>query len=328
MLSGCASALPQTPFDAAGPVAQWQLDLLKLTLWFAIAIGVAVCAILLYVVWRFREKDPTDKSVPAQIQGNHKLEVLWTIIPIVILTIVSIPTVRVAFQAHASTAADAMPVRVIAHQWWFEFEYPGTDVTTANELYIPVGRDIQIALESDDVIHSFWVPKLAGKVDLIPGRINQMWFRAEREETYFGQCAEFCGAAHAQMRFRVIALPQAEFDAWLLKQQAGHPEVPTDPVAKLGYELFMGTTPAKANCLICHAVDGTKAQGAVGPNLTNFGARSTLAAGVYENTEEHLKQWIRKPSELKPGVKAMPPHPNMTEEELHAIVTYLQSLGK
>lgn len=327
VLSGCAASLPQTPFDPAGPVAQWQLDLLKLTLWFAIGIGILVSGILIYVVWRFRDRDPKDKSVPEQVQGNHTLEVIWTIIPIVILVVVAIPTVQVAFKAHTTSAADALEVSVKAHQWWFAFEYPETGVVTANELYIPVGKDVRISLQSNDVIHSFWVPKLAGKVDLIPGRTNQMWFRADRAEVYYGQCAEFCGAAHAQMRFRVIAVEQAEFDAWMARQQKGE-AIPTAGQEKLGYELFMGATPSKATCITCHAINGTKAEGKIGPDLTNFGERSTLAAGVYENTEAHLKQWIRQPKEMKPGVVVMPAHPNLTDEELDAIIAYLQTLGK
>ncbi|HWI53256.1 MAG TPA: cytochrome c oxidase subunit II [Symbiobacteriaceae bacterium] len=323
-LTGCAKALPQSPFDAAGKVARMQMDLLKLSLWFAIGIGAFVTIALLFVVFRFRAKGTEEKAIPRQIHGNHLLEVAWTIIPIVILAIVGVPTVKTAFATRATQNPNDLQVRVIGHQWWWEFQYPQLGITTANELYIPVGKDVQITLESADVIHSFWTPKLAGKMDVIPGRVNHMYFDAEREEEYYGQCAELCGTSHANMKFRVQALAQAKFDAWVAERKAGA-KTPTDEQALAGMDLFMGKTPSKANCITCHTIDGTKAQAKVGPNLSNVGARSMIAAGVLENTEEHLKQWIRNPQSVKPGAK-MVAHPNLSDQELEAIVKYLQSL--
>ncbi|HLN64976.1 MAG TPA: cytochrome c oxidase subunit II, partial [Symbiobacteriaceae bacterium] len=307
-LSGCAGAMPQNPFDAAGTVSKMQMDLLKLSLWFAIGIGTFVTLALLYVVFRYRQK-PGDnpKAVPEQIHGNHTLEIAWTLIPIIILAIVAVPTVKTAFATKSSKDPNAVQVKVIGHQWWFEFQYPEHGIITANELVIPVGKDVSAEITSADVIHSFWIPKLAGKMDLIPGRLNHMWFNAERPELFYGQCAEFCGTAHANMRFRVRAVSQQEFDAWIAAHKQA-PPIPTAGKELQGYELVMGKTPAKANCISCHTINGTKAQAKVGPNLSNVGERATIAAGLVDNTEEHLKQWVRNPQSIKPGV-TMPAHP-------------------
>lgn len=327
LLTGCGKDLPQTPFDPAGPVARTQLSVLNLTLWFAIGIGTVVSAILIYIVLRFRSR-LDDKSVPTQIHGSFKLEVLWTLIPIIILSVVAVPTVKAAFSTYQPSAAEGetMLVKVIGNQWWFAFEYPDQKVVTANELYIPVNKAIRLELTSNDVIHSFWIPKLAGKTDVIPNRVNKMWIKAEETGLFYGQCVEFCGTAHALMRFRVQVVSQEEFDAWIKTRQAGVQE-PTDPVALAGKALFEGKNPAKAACFTCHTIDGTKAQGKVGPNLSNIGARSTLGAGVVENNEQTLKEWVRSPRILKPGVK-MVDHPNLTDEELNAIVAYLRGLNK
>ncbi|MDF2628873.1 MAG: cytochrome c oxidase subunit [Symbiobacteriaceae bacterium] len=326
VLTGCAKAseLPQSPFDTAGPVARAQTDLMTLSLWFAGGIGLFVTVALLFVVFRYRDKKGNDKSVPKQIQGNHKLEIAWTLIPIIILGIVGVPTVQTAFATRATQDPNDLHVIVTGHQWWWEFEYPQLGIVTANELYIPTDKDVQITLKSADVIHSFWVPKLAGKMDVIPGRENHMFFNAEREEEFFGQCAEFCGTSHANMKFRVQSLTQDKFDAWVKARQAGA-ATPTDPDALAGMNLFMGANKSKANCIVCHTIDGTNAKAKVGPNLTNVGARSTIGAGLVENTKEHLMQWIRNPQSLKPGNK-MAAHPNLTEQELEQIVKYLQGL--
>jgi len=319
-LTGCgkASELPQGFLDTKGPVAQAQSGLFVLTMWIAIGIGTVVTLLLLFIVWKFRAR-PGQKDIPEQVHGNSTLEIAWTLIPVVILIIVGIPTVRIAFGYSAPPTPAALTVRAVGHQWWFEFEYPKEKFVTANELYIPAGQPILIQLESQDVIHSFWVPKLAGKMDMIPNRVNTFWIQADEPGYFYGQCAEFCGAAHAKMRFRVHALSQPDYDAWVLERQAGAKE-PTTDLARHGKEVFMGNI-----CISCHAIDGTKAQGTVGPNLSNYGARSTLAAGVLENTEENLKAWIKAPHEIKPGVK-MPGFAQLSDADLDAMVAYLQSL--
>jgi cytochrome c oxidase subunit 2 len=324
VLTGCGYKSNQSPLDPIGPVAKMQSGLLYLSMYFAAGIGTTVAVLLLYMVFKYRAKG-NEATNPPQIQGNHKLEVIWTLIPIIILAIVAVPTVRVSFATYKSSDPNALKVRVIGNQWWFAFEYPDLGIATGNELFVPVGKDVQLELTSRDVIHSFWVPKLAGKVDVIPGRVNVMWFNAPEAGYYYGQCAEFCGTSHANMRFRVHALPQAEFDAWVAKMKEGVKE-PTDPVAKRGYDLFMGKEKTKANCITCHAINGTPAKGNIGPNLTNLGERTTLAAGLVPNTEENLKKWIKDPKSVKQGVTIMPAHPNLSDEDMKALVTFLESL--
>jgi cytochrome c oxidase subunit 2 len=314
-----------------------QLDLLNLTLWLALGIGIIVSGVLIYVVLRFRMKPGDEKSVPKQIEGNHRLEIVWTIIPIVILAVVAVPTVKAAFETHVPAASygDPMTITATGHQWWFEFEYAGLKnearadgrVVTANELWIPVGKPVIVKLTSDDVIHSFWVPKLAGKVDMIPGRTNQMWLKADEAGIYYGQCAEYCGSAHANMRFRVIAVSQSDYDKWIAHRQTAV-AAPTDAQAIGGKALFEGEKGNNSYCFKCHAIDGSaKANGATAPNLSNIGSRTTLGAGIIPNTDENLRKWIKDPTSIKPGVK-MPRHPGLTNEELDQIVAYLRSLNK
>jgi cytochrome c oxidase subunit 2 len=326
VLTGCGANLKQSPFDPHGDVIRMQMSLLKMSLWFAIAIGAFVTVALLYVVFRFRQKPGQENVVPKQIHGSTVLEITWTLIPIIILAIVAVPTVRTAFATKSSKDPKALQVKVVGNQWWWGFEYPEYGIVTANELVIPVGKDVAATLVSNDVIHSFWIPKLAGKMDVIPGRENHMWFNAEDADLYWGQCAEFCGASHANMRFRVRAVSQQEFDAWVKDRQAGA-KTPTDPDALAGMELFMGKIPGHASCYVCHTVDGTKAKGTVGPNLSNIGSRPTIGAGLIDNDPEGnaLRAWVRNAPSIKPGI-VMPAHPNLTDQELNQVVKYLQSL--
>lgn len=319
-LSGCGQ-LPQNVFDPKGTVAEMQLDLLNYTMWFAIIIGAVVAVGLLYVVMKFRDKGTANQPVPKQIHGSTKLEILWTVIPILILVSVAVPTVTTGFASYEPAAKDnAITITATGHQWWFQFDYPEHNFTTGNEMVIPVGKPIVVMLESNDVIHSFWVPKLAGKVDLVPGRTNKMWLDATEPGIYYGQCAEYCGSAHANMRFRVKAVSQAEYDQWVSDRKAGAVK-PTDAQAIKGQAVFEKT------CAACHAIDGTKAQGKVGPNLSNIGARSTLAAGMVENTEENLRLWVRNPKNFKPTDK-MPNHESMPDADFDALIKYLRSLNK
>lgn len=320
LMAGC-STLPQSPLDPKGPVAQTQTGLLMYTLWIALGIGVFVTAALLFVVFKFRAR-PGQAAVPKQIHGNHTLEIIWTIIPILILVSVAFPTVEAAFST--STPPDgSLMVKAYGNQWWFGFEYPEEGIITANELRIPVGKPVKLELTSRDVIHSFWVPKLAGKTDMIPNRVNTMWMQADEPGEYLGQCAEFCGEQHAKMRFRVLAMEQADYDAWVKERQAmSQGPADLDPVAAHGRELFEGNG---GGCFACHSIDGTKAQGTVGPNLTDVGQRSTIAAGIMENNYENLKAWVKSPSDFKPGT-SMPSHARLSEQDLDAVVKYLQSL--
>lgn len=331
------------------------------SLYIAGGIGFVVSLLLVIVVLRFRAK-PGQTEVPKQIHGSTKLEILWTAIPIAILVSVAIPTVKTAFATFGRVENPDMTIRVVGHQWWFEFQYPDQKVTTANELVIPVGKKVDIELISDDVIHSFWVPKLAGKTDVIPNRLNHMWFQADETGLYYGQCAEYCGDSHAKMRFRVKVVSNEEYVAWMdtrLAQQKGLPES-TDPDIAAGRALFEGKTITgvskvtgkpipKVNCATCHSIDGTTAKGKTAPNLSNLGARHTVGGGILENyignepkdlagagpavdtnlQAENLKKWIRNPAEFKPGT-IMPAHgeEKLTDKELGQVVKFLQSLNK
>lgn len=321
LVSGHASAaLPQSALEPAGPVARMQLDLFNITLYISLFIFVVVGSALAYAVIRFRRK-PGD-GIPPQTHGNARLEIIWTAVPIVLLLFMAVPTVRMSFELAAAPAGDNVQVRVIGYQWWWAVEYPEHGFTTANEMRIPVGRPVEITLESADVIHSFWVPRLAGKVDVIPNRANTMWFQADEPGVYYGQCAEYCGTSHANMRFRVIALEPEEYDAWIASRTSSDVAVQaaaTGDLAARGHDLFMNGA-----CAACHRIDGTPAQGTVGPDLTDFGSRLTLAAGMYDNTPDNLAAWIKDPKAVKPG--ALMPAIPMSDADIDALVAFLQAL--
>ncbi|MGH9198367.1 MAG: cytochrome c oxidase subunit II, partial [Acidimicrobiia bacterium] len=212
---------------------------------------------------------------------------------------------------------------VTAHQWWWEYEYPDEGVVAANELHIPIGRPVYLELKSVDVIHSFWVPKLAGKQDVVPGRSNFMTLRATRPDTYFGQCAEFCGLSHANMRLLVVSESEENFEEWIAeqKQPAGKP---TNTLALQGEKLFQ-----EGQCAGCHTIDGTNAQGKVGPNLTHLFARQRFAGAIFDLNRENLVRWLRDPPAMKPMLpdKGLGmPNLNLSEEEIEALVAYLETL--
>ncbi|MFZ5817765.1 MAG: cytochrome c oxidase subunit II [Bacillota bacterium] len=319
LLAGC-STLPQSPLDPRGPVAQSQTGLLMYTLYVAIGIGIFVTAALLFVVIKFRAR-PGQTAVPKQVHGNHTLEVIWTIIPILILISVAYPTVSAAFST-ATPPDGSMTIKAHGNQWWFGFEYPEGFVT-ANELRIPKGKPVKLEITSRDVIHSFWVPKLAGKMDMIPNRTNVMWLQADETGLFYGQCAEFCGDSHAKMRFRVRVMEEQEYTAWVEQRKAmmaGPKNL--DATAAKGKALFE----KEAACFACHAIDGTPAKGNVGPNLTDVAQRSTIAGGIMENTYENMVAWISNPAQFKPGT-TMPAHkPRLSDDQIDAIVKYLESL--
>lgn len=346
LMMGCTPEHSQSTFDTKGPVAENQLFIFNVIFWAGMVVFVVVEGALLYMIFRFRRKD--GQGDPKQTHGNTRLEIIWTIIPVFVLIVAAVPTIQGIFYAASPPASSTKPplvVDVIGHQWWFEFRYanpanPQEQIAVANELFIPVQRPVVFRLDSVDVIHSFWVPKLAGKVDMIPNNDNTMWFEAYEPGEFFGQCAEFCGVSHANMRFKAIAVPQAEFDAWLQHQATGAPE-PSDALAAEGKRLFRS-----AGCSGCHADssiiklrdDGSLLPGRTGPNLTHVASRiNHLGFDEYRNTEfefeddsgnrqlfvneagmpvmngsgqpfvsdsilqKNLKSWITDPNERKPG---------------------------
>lgn len=333
LLVSCYPSNPMSTFDAQGPVARSQLNLFWVIFWAAVFVFVTVEGVLVYSVIRYRRRP--GQGTPAQVEGNSRLEVAWTIAPAIVLAVIAVPTVTTLFElAEPPPGEDVLEVRVIGHQWWFEFQYPDLTyrdadgkarvLTTANELHIPVGVAVNFTLESGDVIHSFWVPKLGGKTDLIPNNVNTMWLKADEPGVYFGQCAEFCGLSHALMRFRVIAEPREEFDRWV-QGQMRPPVTPTEELATEGARIFAEEALAGGQrCVFCHTVEGLQIQGTTGPNLSHVASRSTIAAALMERTDENLARWLKDPPAMKPG--SIMPNLALTESQIGALVAYLQTL--
>ena len=328
LLVGCTPDHPQSTFDTSGPVAESQLILFYWIFWAAVIVFVIVGGILVYAAVRYRRR-PGDGD-PEQIHGHTRLEIAWTIVPALVLIVVAVPTVVTIFDNANSPEPGALTIDVIGHQWWWEFRYPEQGLVTANELHIPVGEVVNVNLDSKDVIHSFWIPKIAGKVDVVPNHKNTMWIQADEPGLYLGQCAEFCGVAHAHMRFRVIAEPRDEFEAWIARQLEPATS-PSDPLALEGHDVFMTS---QAGCWSCHKIEGTeKARGTTGPNLTHVASRSHIASGILENTQGNLRRWLEDPDDVKPGnIMARDgevftnPDKKLTEPEISALVAYLRTL--
>jgi cytochrome c oxidase subunit 2 len=328
VLLACSATGVDAPMSTVQPAsdhADEVQSVYRVVFYLAAAVFVVIMVVSVWFTLGFRDNG---RRQARQFHGNARLEVLWTVIPVLIVITMAVPTFRAIFAVAAEPPADALRVEAIGHQWWFEFRYlddkGNTTITTANEFHVPAGRAVNVTLKSDDVIHSFWVPQLFGKTDIVPGHVNHLWFTphasAAREEAYLGQCMELCGVSHANMRFRLFVDTPSAYEAWAKKEAAAR----TTPSgsASAGEAAFL-----KAPCIGCHTVQGTTAAGKVGPNLTHVGGRSTLAAGIMPNTPENLAKWIRNSADFKPGSK-MPPHPAATlnDQDLQAIVAYLQSL--
>lgn len=313
--SACAgtNAGPQDFLSPEGPIAERADRLWDLTFGIAVVIFIIVEGILVFTLVRFRRRPGREA---AQFHGNTKVEVVLTLIPTLILAGLAVPTVK-AIADLAKEPSDALNITVTAKQFWWQYEYPDAEVVTANEMHVPTDQNVLLTLEGADVIHSFWIPKLTGKQDVVPGRTNRMQFKAVEPGTYWGQCTEFCGLSHANMRLRVIAHEPEEFQQWLLDQQQPAAASVSGP-ATAGRDIFM------KNCVNCHAIEGTDAQGTSAPNLTHFATRETFAGAMFENTTENLKRWIDNPPAVKPGVK-MPDY-GLSSQEIEAVVAYLQSL--
>lgn len=393
---------PQSTFDTQGPVAKSQLEVFYVTVWVTLAIFVIVAGVLAYATLKFkaRKSDDEHAPVPPQGHGNPFVELGLIAASVAALVVIAVPTLKAIWYTYdvpEAERANAYEVTARGLQWWFQFEYPMEQIDgagqliTGNELVIPAGRPVRINLRTSDVIHSFWVPKLGGKVDMIPNRGNHMWLQADEPGYFWGQCAEFCGESHAVMRFRVIALAADDFAAWVENQKkpARTIEVPADaeiPQAVFasydmtrqrrnapGYSAEFDADPMGAwvakqfpekdenpalvakgralfkekNCITCHSVRGHDGVGVNGPDLTHFGSRTTLAAGLLENTPRDLHRWIVHPNDVKPGNKMwvgvngmagyleMNPetrrptgqrHIQVSDEDGRALVEYLLSL--
>jgi len=309
-------------FKPLSTPAELGFEVSLLALIVCAAIFIVVAGLLTYAIVKFRARPGDDGKEPPQIYGSNQLEMAWTVIPILIVFVLMLVTARtIADVQNAKLPTDALKVRVVGHQWWWEIHYPDFGVVTANELHIPVSareqrRPTALNLESADVIHSFWVPQLAGKTDVIPNRANAMWVEPHATGTYLGNCAEYCGTQHAKMMLRVVVESPEEFAKWIASQKAPAPDNAT---GRAGRDLFMKTA-----CVNCHRVAGTTAAGVFGPDLTRLMTRETIAAGAAPNTPEKLRAWVKDPQTIKPG--CLMPDMQLREEEVTQIVAWLMTL--
>ena len=318
-IAGCSDTdRPMTTLAPKSDLAQWIQSLyIQVTIWDAIIFAIVIAAFFLAV---FVFSSRVGEAAPASTASSDLgLEIAWTLGPTLVLLMISVPTIRTIFRSQpAVPPRGAFEIKVVAHQWWWEFDYPD-GAKTSNELHIPVNRPIRLTLESGDIIHSFWVPQLGGKRDVVPGQINELTFVATVPGVYPGQCAEFCGLSHANMRFRAFVDSPDEFAKWDKEQLAGPlPISSSDSLAADGAKVF-----ADSPCTTCHMIQGVS-KGYIGPDLTHFGGRTTLAAGVLKNTPENVAKWIEDPQEIKPGAN-MPPL-LLPGPKLNALVAYLESL--
>lgn len=306
-----------SPFLPAGPEGAAIAQLFAAILVIAGIIFVIVTGLVLYISFRYRSR--SDSGEPTPNFGSNRMEVLWTVGPAILLVGVFTLTVGTIRALTPPPQTETQPdVIVIGHQWWWEVKYPATGVTTANEIHIPAGKRLLFQVGTADVIHSFWVPQLGRKMDMIPGRMNYVWYQVDEPGVYLGTCSEYCGAQHAWMRIRVVAQTQEEFDAWQ-QQQAQPASTPTSALAQEGQQLFQQLT-----CVNCHTIQGTPANAVVGPDLTHVASRSTLASGVLENTPQNLASWLADPQSIKPGIRM--PNLQLTGPQIGALVTYLETL--
>jgi cytochrome c oxidase subunit II len=350
--ASCAPHATQSSLKPAGPQAQEIKNLFIPVFWVAVGVFVIVEGGIVFIIIKYRHRKDRDR-IPAQIHGNSRLEIGWTIVPAFILAIVMIPTVSLIWKLAAPPPANALHVTVQGHQWWWGFEYTDPDMTTyygtdhpitvADVMVIPVGRPVYLDLESVgglisgpnppatadyEVIHSFWVPQLAGKQDVVPQRTNHILLSADYAGVFTGQCAEFCGLEHGKMRFKVLALDQADWQAWVANEKLPAPS-PNSTLATLGRQIFLNPLSGdRGTCVTCHSIGGTDASSPAAPDLTHFYApsHSCFAGCDFSTTDtEALRAWLADPNAVKYGAK-MPDY-NLTSSEIDALVAYLQSLG-
>lgn len=324
LFSSCGGI--QNSINPAGPHAQNLSRLWWLMFYVCSAVFVLVIIALAIAVRRGSQKSDLNPVLdpPAEQESRKRTAVLSAVtVTVIVLFVFSL----YSFSSGRSLTADlaqknGLSIEVTAHQWWWEARYNDVDAsnifTTANEIHIPVGVPVTFTLHAGDVIHSFWVPNLGGKKDLIPGKISTVWLQADKPGVYRGQCAEYCGLQHARMAFWIVADPQDQFNAWRQNQTQTSVPPATDSQRR-GQQVFLSST-----CVMCHAINGTTAGSNIGPNLTHVGSRNTIAAATLSNTREHLARWIADSQSFKPGNKM--PQNNLSEQDLQAVTDYLQSL--
>jgi cytochrome c oxidase subunit 2 len=322
----CNATSPENPvpsiFKPESTPADWVFHLSGFVLAITGLIFVVVCSLLVYVITKFRRRGSDDGREPPQVYGSNQIELSWTVIPILIVLVLFLATARVLHQVQdAPKPPTAVEVTVIGHQFWWEYRYPTLGVVTANELHVPVSDPASptptfFKLLSADTDHSFWIPQLAGKTDLIPNQINEMWIDPHHVGIYVGQCAQYCGTQHAKMLLWVSVDSHEDFDAWIHSQK----QLANQDEKELAGKRVFETTA----CMNCHAIAGTVATGRFGPDLTHLMSRGTIAAGAAQNTPEKLRLWIQNPEAIKPG--SLMPAMQLNEADLDALVRYLETL--
>lgn len=306
--------------------AELLLEPTHLVLLICLGIFLVVVGVLVYVLIKFRPRGEQDHlEEPPQVYGSYNIEMAWTVIPCLIVFVLVLVSARSIVEIQDQPMPDdALQIRLIGHQWWWEIQYPELGIITANEIHVPVSskdgkaRPTHITLESADVIHSFWVPQLAGKTDLVPNRVNHTWVEPFKTGVFLGNCAEYCGTQHANMLLRVIVQTPEDFEKWV-ENQKQLPVEPKSAIAIQGRKDFYDLS-----CVACHKIDSTPAEGVFGPDLTKFAIRQTLGAGVAENTAENLHAWLENPDALKPGCYM--PDMKLSPAQLDSLVAYLQTL--
>ena len=316
VLTGCSGPFPQSTLAPKSDYTGAVDALFTNIFWWAVVVFVLVEGLLLVAILRFRAR--AGAPPPKPVHGHTILEIGWTLAPALILVFIAVPTMRTIFATAGHAPEGALRVEVIGHQWWWEYRYPTLEITTANELHLPVGTPVQLEMTSADVIHSFWAPGLFAKRDLTPGRTTRIAFTPDSTGEFWGQCVEFCGASHANMRLRVFVDDDRAFDAWAQAQRAAPARAAASSAAARGEQVFR-----RSACIACHTVAGVSA-GKIGPDLTHVGSRTTVAGALFPNTTEYLRRWIANAPSLKPGA-LMPPQ-GIPDADLDAIVAYLQSL--
>jgi cytochrome c oxidase subunit 2 len=333
LTAGCTAghdemSMPPSTMEPASPSGIVMSDLMIQSFVIAGVVFVVVESLLLIAVFRHRHRGggPLQTGdLPNQTEGNNILESAWTIAPAIVLAIVFYISV-IAYQAveevpflasPGQTQVEPINIRVVGYQFWWQFEYPELGINTANEYHVPVDTIVMLSVESGDVIHSYWVPRLGRKVDGIPGHVNYTWFKALEPGEYVGECAELCGEQHAHMRFKVFVDSKEDFQKWVAAQQSPAPEM--TGAAAAGEEIFM-----QGSCLGCHTIKGTEANGLIGPDLTHIGSREMIAGGMMENTPENMAEWLLDPQRIKPGNNM--PTLGLSDDQVNSLVEFLKNL--
>ena len=315
LIAACGGPYPQSTLAPKSDFGTAIDRLFTGIFWWAVGVFVVVEGLLLVSVVRFRHREGA--PAPKQHHGNTALEIAWTLAPAMILVFIAVPTVRTIFWTDRAPEG-ALRVQVIGHQWWWEYRYPDLGLVTANELHLPVGQSVAVDITSADVIHSWWTPALGGKRDATPSRHTRLAFKLDSIGVYTGQCVEYCGASHANMRLRTFVESDSAFQVWVGGQRA----VPSAPVKgsaeEAGRQAFQ-----RYACIGCHMVAGLS-NSPIGPSLTHVGSRTTIAAGTMMNTEDHLRSWIGDPPAMKPG--SLMPNMHVSATDISVLVAYLQSL--